>query len=82
MPRSGLKGRKNIHLSQKRICGNIDKGAGVYGGCCAYERSRQFREYCVLGYKVKDHIPLEPCLKPVTVSQLCYAREYLLEELA
>lgn len=75
MPPNGLKGRKNIHLSQKRTCGTIDRGAGVYGGCYAYERSRQSGEYCSLGYKVKNHTPLEPCLKPITASQLCYAIE-------
>ena len=29
MPPSGRKNRKNIHLSQKRTCGRIDKGARV-----------------------------------------------------
>lgn len=75
MPPSGRKNRKNIPLSQKRTCGNIDKGAGVYGGCFAYERSRRCGEFCALGYKVQDRIPLEPRLKSITASQYMYALE-------
>jgi hypothetical protein len=79
MPPSGRKRRENIHLSQKRTCGRIDGGAGVYGGCYAYEEpSRNFGDgYCHLGFKCKNGKPLEPCLKPTTISQYMYARKII-----
>lgn len=74
MPPSGRKNRKNIHLSQKRTCGRIDAGAGVYGGCYAHEdKTYHHNEFCHLGFECKDGKPLEPCLKPVTESQYVYA---------
>jgi len=63
---SGLKRKNNIHLSQKRTCGRIDSGAGVYGGCYAYDDSH---DYCQLKFKCEKGIPLEPCLKPKTEMQ-------------
>ena len=74
MPPSGLKNKKNIHLSQKQTCGRIDRGARVYGGCCAHEDGYRYtKAFCHLGFKCEDRTPLEPCLKPITVSQYCYA---------
>ncbi len=75
MPPSGRRNRKNINLSQKRTCGIIDRGAGVYGGCYAHEDGtrRSGPAYCHLGYTCNDRTPLEPCLKPITESQYVYA---------
>ncbi len=74
MPLSGLKRKRDIHLSQKRTCGEIDRGAGVYGGCYAHEdKTRHHNAYCHLGYRCSDRTPQEPCLKPTTTSQYVYA---------
>jgi hypothetical protein len=76
MSRSGYSHRKDIHLSQRRTCGRVDTGAGVYGGCYAWSDGfHGFEGSCGLGFKTKDQKPLEPCYKPRTVSQLCYAEE-------
>ena len=88
MSRSGLKNREKIHLSQKKTCGRIDRGAGVYGGCHALEEGSYhgMSYYCHLGFemtrtKQNEYVPLEPCLKPITTSQFCYARELLKDKL-
>uniref|UniRef100_A0A6H1ZXI0 Uncharacterized protein n=1 Tax=viral metagenome TaxID=1070528 RepID=A0A6H1ZXI0_9ZZZZ len=74
MPSSGIANRKNIRLSQKRTCGRIDRGAGVYNGCYAHEdRTRNHNGYCHLGFKCDNDIPLEPCLKPKTAMQYSFA---------
>lgn len=74
MPRSGIANRRKIHLSQKHTWGRIDRGAGVYGGCHAYEdKNRYGGDYCHLGFRCKDGKPLEPCLKPITECQYVYA---------
>jgi hypothetical protein len=71
----GHKNATKVYLSQKRTCGRIDRGAGVYGGCYAYtDPDLRFHRHgwCSLGKKCNDRIPLEPCYKPTTEAQLVY----------
>jgi len=75
-----------IHLSQKKTCGNYDRGSQVFGGCvCSeYVPYRQFGDLpshhcCTLGFKCPNKIPLEPCYKPLTNRQLTYAYELIKE---
>jgi len=78
--RYGFKNATKVHLSQKRTCGRIDRGAGVYGGCHAYDDpDLRFHRHgwCALGFKCKDGVPLEPCYKPITNSQYCYVLRLL-----
>jgi hypothetical protein len=70
----GFKNANKVHLSQKRTCGRIDRGAGVYGGCHALNEGCNvgWTDWCGLGFAIKDRRPLEPCYKPITQSQYVY----------
>jgi hypothetical protein len=81
MSRYGWANRTNIHLSQKKTCGRIDRGARVYSGCYALNDGMRLEPcYCALGCSIKKlsdgyYAPTKPCLKPRTEAQLCYAHE-------
>jgi hypothetical protein len=75
----GFKNATKVHLSQKRTCGRVDRGAGVYGGCYAFLDPNHIypNGFCSLGFDCKDHKPLQPCYKPTTESQLVYCLKLL-----
>ena len=90
MPMSGRKNRTKIHLSQKRTCGNYDRGAGDFSGCTEvsdnipilyYAFIRGDEYLCPLGFRCSHGKPLEPCYKPRTLSQSVYAYKLTQKEI-
>lgn len=63
-----------MKLSQKKKCGWYDCSAGMYSGCRARENFG-YRDYCGLGFNMKNGVPLEPCYKPLSSHELTIATE-------
>lgn len=63
-----------MKLSQKKTCGWYDCGAGIYTGCRA-RADYGSHDFCSLGFKMKDGVPLEPCYKPLSMRELIEATE-------